>query len=130
MPSSDKTRSVTLRVNVADILQAYVGKDRPYQTIHDAVNDIVETHCRLKEVIDQQYDHLSFRAVGPDSFQIKDDVKDPRVEIAVTYDEKVKKYRLYCTVDKTTNCDHIGFALTQPRILEMDDIRKVSRKKK
>jgi hypothetical protein len=81
-------------------------------------------------VIDQKYDRLSFRAVGPYSFEIKDDVRDPRVEIAFTYDEKAKKYRLYCTLDKTTKCDHIGFSLTQPRILEVDDIRKVSRKKK
>lgn len=65
MPTSTKTTSVTLWVSTADILrEIYVGKGKQYEKISEAANDIIVNHCKLKEVIDEQYHHLSFRAVG------------------------------------------------------------------
>jgi hypothetical protein len=61
MPASAKTTSVTLLVSTAEILRKiYVGKGKSYETHHEAVNDIIVKHCKLKEVIYEQYHHLSF----------------------------------------------------------------------
>jgi hypothetical protein len=92
MPASAKTTSVTLLVSTAEILRKiYVGKGKRYETHHEAVNDIIVNHCKLKEVIDEQYHHLSFRAVGKEVFIVKDNAKGLEAEIAVAYDAESKK---------------------------------------
>jgi hypothetical protein len=130
MGTSKNTFAIVLHVEVANKIKTLLnGKSKKYENPSQAVNDILTKCFNVKEVLDSHYYHLSMRAVGTDLIEVEDAIREAVAEIVVAYDNKLKRHRLYCRLDGSFTCEHVGFAVTRPEINLLQETDKMPKVK-
>ena len=133
MVSSKDTFTITPRIGVAkklrQILEGEYGHGKKFPTLSLATVDLLEKVCTVKEFIDGQYYHLSVVGKGQEILWIEDKIRNIRAEVQIGYDANMKSHRLYCRLDESFCCEHVGYAATRPETAELREIKKLAKPK-
>lgn len=133
MVTSKKTFSVVLHVDIAtklhELFSGKVGDERKYRNFGQAVNELIRSCLYVNQTIEGQYYNLSVRAAGENVIEIEDAHTNKIADVIIGWDQKVKRYRLYCRLDESFTCDHVGFAVVRPETRKLEGIIKLPRDK-
>ena len=111
---SKKKRDPTVAINEEIHERAKETAKAKGLSMVDFVNDLIETSIKKDEFLHWYYgENLSMAGYHQNSLFIKDTKKGRTAEIFL------KDRELYCTLDDSTNCTHIHFALAQPEIAKL-----------
>ena len=107
-------RGVSLKRELVEQVEAFVKENPQYKNIADFVHEAVRVRMEdIKKIALTPKDKLprfEHFNIGPDGARILDR------QINMIADVYFKFEGIFCDLDKTSNCEHIEFALTVPKI--------------